>query len=549
MSCPNVTDFDDTRKTLAKYIVYALTHGRALSKNTRRNFHSGLNLMRRGMKWDEAFREEFSKPEFQNLIKSSGVTNKKGKDRVEAALCPKKIQKKGGGGWNSFNKINKKGYVIGVRTGDPTVLERRVSSRSDSRADLDENAQEELQLMKQASMAGVAPLLYGARITLDRNGFASTRILSKAYDQNGKAFLKAHADGENLPWVGRELVRLFYLCADMGLCHTDVKLDNIVVNLHPLEVKLIDFDNRYTLQVGRDVRIFSFLPSENSCDTLRLFYVVVMMALMCLDINRHETEYSNVLHSAIEQEMKKISGPFARFFTPGATATYTMRKIYSRILHYGHLEHPQDNVGNRENPSLYAQWLNIVKNNKPEQTMLPIVKRFEDYLRTILRDMNLNAPLMVANMKYTELVGAPSATEYSSADKRSSIHGKMHIDSQSLGIRKITSKNYRSACPKVPHPLVEVNGTDYEQPITQPSLYTRDFLESVYEYFRQREDALKNKEITQTLAQALNLPTATQGAEYVAHIPEELWDRSDLREMLSAERKKFNELSLDLRSH
>jgi hypothetical protein len=174
----------------------------------------------------------------------------------------------------------------------------------------------------------------------------------KKYSLSLDAYLKTQRQSrEQLDSICDLVAELCYGVADLGFCHLDLKFANVVLDLKPLEVRLIDFDPQYMRSIADDSPLLAAIEANlplgaTSCDVLRLFYVLLMLAWLALAAqkrrNRAETEgkahdahkYA-LLQARFARAAGAVRGPFAIFFlAPGLADSTLMTRVSSRMLQY-----------------------------------------------------------------------------------------------------------------------------------------------------------------------------------------------------------------------
>jgi serine/threonine protein kinase len=66
-------------------------------------------------------------------------------------------------------------------------------------------------------------------------------LVFKKYEMDFRDYLRNHRDPQMLPLILRQVIEGVIQLHGLGFVHRDLKPENIVLNLNPLEVRIIDF--------------------------------------------------------------------------------------------------------------------------------------------------------------------------------------------------------------------------------------------------------------------------------------------------------------------
>jgi len=264
------------------------------------------------------------------------------------------------GSWNSFEQFAEH-PTIAVRRPRPKVIVKKILTGEVEQKDLQKRLRDEMDNWALLAAADVAPTIYGVRTFThklpDKSEVELITAVPRKYSLSLDAFLKGkgwRTDAEVRGACSR-VVDLCFRVADVGFCHLDIKYGNIVLDEHPLEVRLIDFDPQYMRDVAQDapllprlVSLLSLSSLSEACNVLRLYYVLLMIAFMAMTSKRRQLRALaqdapqhgvaanfQKARSTFLNALSELGGPFSIFFTDPELATSgLMTLVADRMYNY-----------------------------------------------------------------------------------------------------------------------------------------------------------------------------------------------------------------------
>jgi len=283
------------------------------------------------------------------------------------------------GSWNSFEQFAEH-PTIAIRRPRPEVIVKKILTGEVEQKALQKRLREEMDSWALLAAADVAPTIYGVRTFThklpDKSEVELITAVPRKYSLSLDAFLKGkgwRADADVRGACSR-VVDLCFRIADVGFCHLDIKFGNIVLDEHPLEVRLIDFDPQYMRDVARDapllprlVSLLSLSSLAEACNVLRLFYVLLMVAFMAMTSERrqHRAQAQHAPQHGVAANFQKarstflntlseLGGPFSIFFTdPELAKSGLMTLAADRMYNYDLLS--AKDVADSHDASRYAR--------------------------------------------------------------------------------------------------------------------------------------------------------------------------------------------------
>ena len=264
------------------------------------------------------------------------------------------------GSWNSFEQFAAH-PTIAIRRPRPQVLVKKILAGEVEQNALQKRLREEMDNWALLAAADVAPTIYGVRTFIhklpDKSEVELITAVPQKYGLSLDAFLKSKGRRAEVDVRGAcaRVVDLCFRIADVGFCHLDIKFGNIVLDEHPLEVRLIDFDPQYMRDVARDapllprlVTLLSLSSVSAACNILRLFYVLLMLAFMAMMSKRrqyraqaqHVSQHGVAANfrearSTFLATLSELGGPFSLFFTdPELAKSDLMTLAANRMYQY-----------------------------------------------------------------------------------------------------------------------------------------------------------------------------------------------------------------------
>ena len=253
------------------------------------------------------------------------------------------------GSWNFFHQ-----YAalpdIAVPRPNPAVLKRKILTGEINIAALQRRLTNEVRIWHLLAAVALAPMIYGMKIhrqSTDAGDIDLYTTIPEKFAMSVDKYLGRvlHSRAE-LSTVAEQIVSLCFGVADLGYCHLDIKLGNVVLNTHPIDVRLIDFDPQYMRDIGEDSHLVHkvadtlSLSGADACNVVRLFYVLLMQVFIYLYTVRTCRKAakrlpqeailkanSTTLANALRRHTQRIQCPFSIFFTVPSLATSDLMRL------------------------------------------------------------------------------------------------------------------------------------------------------------------------------------------------------------------------------
>lgn len=148
-------------------------------------------------------------------------------------------------GWTIIGKLENRSYTV-KRTNDDraTLGVMKVYNLSMNGT---KNYRKDLHFTEILGKAGVAPQLYYTKICNEKNAI----MISEKFDTSLRALIDDHELTEDLkenliPLITSKVKTMH----DLNIAHGDLHPGNVLVNLNPLKVALIDFEYAFEIDTG-----------------------------------------------------------------------------------------------------------------------------------------------------------------------------------------------------------------------------------------------------------------------------------------------------------
>jgi hypothetical protein len=221
--------------------------------------------------------------------------------------------------------------MLAVRRPRHAVLLDAVRKGHFSPAELQERMAGELRIWSQFARADLAPRIFGVRKYAVEVEDAAGRYeeielittLPERFEMSLTQFLQSKIPARE---CCQQLESLCLGAAALGYCHMDIKFGNVVVDPHPLRLRLIDFDPVYVRDIHDDEPLGTkLLGFGDPCDVLRQLYAALMLLLLA--------EWPGQLKECLLLALAKIRGPLQQVMLALAQSPLALL-VANRFFHY-----------------------------------------------------------------------------------------------------------------------------------------------------------------------------------------------------------------------
>jgi hypothetical protein len=318
------------------------------------------------------------------------------------------------GSWNSFHEFRDL-PDLAIRQPQPEVIGRKLLTGEISSEALQRRLAEELKIWHFLAAVKLAPMIYGVKARRHALGGKDIDLfttLPEKFAMSVDKYLRQIQRREaDLVLAAYQISALCFGVADLGYCHLDIKLGNLVLNTQPIDVRLIDFDPLYMRNIKGDERVVLQVAATLSssvgqaCNVVRLFYVLLMQTFVYLGAARRHRLASKklppegalaanagVLAGAVRRNVQRIRCPFSIFFTvPDLVSSELMRlaanrfyqynlgDVKNRVAHLEPLQQAEARFARAHSLALEA----VTAGEKPTGTSLAILKRERETQRAL----------------------------------------------------------------------------------------------------------------------------------------------------------------------